>query len=217
MVQPRVGSSNFEGLWVRYMLSRITVLCVLVGLLTGLTAMPGGAVAQDRESGSSETGVLVDSLLRDIRDTLIRVRTGTEGNLALRHAKVNLSTVFTTSASGELSLWVVSIGSSISRSATQTLKITLQPPEAGDDLPVAATADALAVAIIEAYEAVRSAELSDPPLRLRELEAAVRFVVEGSGGVQFKILPVTADLSGRISSGSVHEILLVFCPGVCPG
>ncbi len=164
-----------------------------------------------------EYGVLVSSLLHDIRDTLIKVRTGASGQLQLKSATLTLQAVISIEAAGKVGLFVVSLGGSVKQDSTQTIKITMAPPTGGDSLPVSETSDALAAAILASYEAVRSAETSEPPLRLDEMTATVNFVLakEGEGGVDFKILPVTVELSGEVTGSNLQELELTFCKAPC--
>lgn len=194
--------------------SRAFVICAVSALAAGGLTV-SSAVAAERSNG--ETGVLVDSLLYQVRDTLIRVREGTNDGLRLTNARLSLSTVYRQEAGGKLSLWVVSAGGSVEEASTQSLVMNLRPPASGDDIPVADVGDALAQAIIEAHGAVASAELSDPPLRLDSIESTLKFIVEldGTAGAGFKILPLTVDVSGGVSSVKTHEIHLKFCSSEC--
>jgi hypothetical protein len=162
-------------------------------------------------------GVLVDTLLRDVRDTLIRVRADAASELRLKSATLTLQAAVSVDAEGKVSLWVVSLGGGVSKEATQTITIELKPPEGGDSLEASATSDALASAILSSYGAVSSAEAASPPLRLEELRAGVKFVIakEAGGGVDFKMLPISVEISGKVSESNVQEIELVFCKDPC--
>jgi hypothetical protein len=188
------------------------VLAVVVAAAT-LMAVPAHT-----QEPAGETQVLVQRLLFDVRDTLIRVRNRTAGDLHLREATLDLSTAFSKDASGKVNLYVVSFGGGIGSESTQTLTVKLRPPEPGDPLPVSGAADALAEAILQAYDAVRFAATDDPPLRLTELEAKIRFVVTStvSADAGVSILPISVEMAGEVSQSDVHSITLAFCNGPCP-
>ena len=74
-------------------------------------------------------GVLVRDLLKDVRDTLIRVRTGASGELQLKSATLTLQAVASVDAKGKVSLWVVSLGGGVKQDSTQTIPVSLKPPQ----------------------------------------------------------------------------------------
>jgi len=49
------------------------------------------------------------------------------------------------------------------------------------------------------------------------LTAKIGFVLtkEGEGGIEFKILPVTVEISGEVSGSNTQELELTFCKAPC--
>lgn len=176
-------------------------------LFAGILSQGGAQVAS-----AEERGVLVERLLDDVRDTLIRIRNGSSNQLQLDSAKLEINTVFQKRTDGTFDLWVVSLGGTAANTATQKLVIDLAPPYSGDSLSASSTSDALAEAVIETYRRVSLAKNQDPPLRLEKLTASTSFVVqlEGGGGARFSILPVTIGIKASAKSEQIHSIQLVF-------
>lgn len=63
-----------------------------------------------------------------------------------------------------------------------------------------------------AAEGVNGAEKGDPPLDLNTLKVELSFVVKesGGGGLNFEILPVTAELSGDLQKKAIQRITITF-------
>jgi hypothetical protein len=87
----------------------------------------------------------------------------------------------------------------VTREAVQEINLELKPPKPSDATAVLSIKDTLATAIIEAAKSAKKASKRKPPLRLSKLTAKIRFIVkrEVSGGVNFKLLPVTIKLGGQ--------------------
>ncbi|ALV28109.1 trypco2 family protein [Pannonibacter sp. Q-1] len=181
-------------------------------LAMALATVPTGVL-----HAQEQTGVVLNRLLADTRDTLIRVKRDTDGTLKLKQATLQLQTSLQSEASGKIKLVVVSFGSSVASEAVQTLKLVLAPPGDGDTTKVSSTSDGLAEAILAGYTASLGARNATPPLHLKELQTKVKFVVKAeagaSGGLVF--LPVTVDLAGKVASSNIQEIDLVFCVDRC--
>ena len=166
---------------------------------------------------SAKTDVILDRILSDVRDTLIEVNRGTEGRLKLKEATLKLQTVYKAEAGGKATLFVISIGSSVSTDATQSLTLVLAPPADGDSQQASSNSDQLAAAILAGYQASLAARNATPPLALKTLNSSIKFAVRAetgaSGGIE--LLPITMELSGEISQSNIQEISLTFCNGTC--
>ncbi len=81
-----------------------------------------------------------------------------------------------------------------------------------DAIPVSSINDTLATAIIEAAKSAKKASKRKPPLHLSKLTLKIRFIVkrEISGGVNFKLLPVTIKLGGQAGDVTTQEIIVEF-------
>ena len=81
-----------------------------------------------------------------------------------------------------------------------------------DAIPVSSINDTLATAIIEAAKSAKKASKRKPPLHLSKLTLKIRFIVkrEISGGVNFKLLPVTIKLGGQARDVTTQEIIVEF-------
>ena len=94
----------------------------------------------------------------------------------------------------------------------QEINLELKPPKPTDAALVRSIEDTLASAIVEAAKSAHKASQRKPPLRLSKLSATIRFVVrtEGGGGVNFKLLPVTVKLGGKVNDVSTQQIVIEF-------
>ena len=163
---------------------------------------------------SAESGVILDELLTEVQKTLVRVRdTIDEEDLPpLNKIALKLKSALVTKADGKVSLYIVQLGAMVAREAIQEINLELKPPKSTDATPVLSIKDTLATAIIEAAKSAKKASKRKPPLRLSKLTAKIRFIVkrEVSGGVNFKLLPVTIKLGGQARDVTTQEIILEF-------
>ena len=163
---------------------------------------------------SAENGVVLDELLTEVQKTLIRVRdTIEEDDLPpLNKVALKLKSALVTKADGKVSLYIVQLGAMVSREAVQEINLELKPPKPTDAIPVSSIEDTLATAIIEAAKSAKKASKRKPPLHLSKLTAKIRFIIkrEVSGGVNFKLLPVTIKLGGQARDVTTQEIIVEF-------
>jgi hypothetical protein len=70
----------------------------------------------------------------------------------------------------------------------------------------------LANAIVDAAQGVKDARSGDPPLLLDTFDLGLSFLVteDASGGLEFKIEPVTFELKGNLKTKALHKIELSF-------
>ena len=165
-------------------------------------------------SSSAETAVILDELLTEVQKTLIRVRDTVEKEdlPPLDKVSLKLKSALVTKADSKVSLVIVQLGAMVSREAIQEISLELKPPKPTDTTPVLSIKDTLAIAIIEAAKSAKKASNRKPPLHLSKLTAKIRFIVkrEVSGGVNFKLLPVTIKLGGQVRDVTTQEIIVEF-------
>lgn len=164
--------------------------------------------------GYAESGVILDELLTEVQKTLIRVRdTIEEEDLPpLNKVALKLKSALITKADGKVSLYIVQLGAMVAREAVQEINLELKPPKPSDTTPVLSIEDTLATAIIEAAKSAKKASKRKPPLHLSKLTAKIKFIVKRqvSGGVNFKLLPVTIKLGGQARDVTTQEIIVEF-------
>ena len=164
--------------------------------------------------GSAESGVILDELLTEVQKTLIRVRDKIEEEdlPPLNKVALKLKSALVTKADGKVSLYIVQLGAVVTREAVQEINLELKPPKPTDATPALSIKDTLATAIIEAAKSAKKASKRKPPLHLSKLTAKIRFIVKGevSGGVNFKLLPVTIKLGGQARDVTTQEIIVEF-------
>jgi hypothetical protein len=164
----------------------------------------------------ADSGVSLDKLLSDIQRTLIKVRDTSDISslLRLETVKLNLRGTVAYNAEGKATLFIVDLGGGGSESSAQEIDLTLEPPRPGDRSRVSGSTAPLADAIIDAARDVKQAASREPPLHLKELSATISFTVEKSADVSagLKILPVTAEIGGKLKREDVQKITIVFLP-----
>jgi hypothetical protein len=165
-------------------------------------------------SGMAESNVVLDELLTEVQKTLVRVNTSIEKDQLppLNKISLKLKNTLVTKADGKVSLYIVQLGATVTKDTVQEINLELKPPKPADAVSVQSIEDTLATAIIEAAKSAHKAAQRKPPLRLSKLTATIRFVVraEGSGGVKFKLLPVTINLGGKVKDVSTQQIIIEF-------
>ncbi|MGD9055393.1 MAG: hypothetical protein PVJ41_01200 [Desulfobacterales bacterium] len=164
--------------------------------------------------GMAEDNVVLDELLTEVQKTLIRVNNSIEKDQLppLNKITLKLNSTLVTKADGKVSLYIVQLGATVTNETVQEIKLELKPPKPSDAALVRSIEDSLATAIIEAAKSAHKASQRKPPLRLSKLTATIRFVVktEGSGGVNFKLLPVTVKLGGKVRDAATQQIIIEF-------
>ncbi|MBT8368359.1 MAG: hypothetical protein KJP23_27005 [Deltaproteobacteria bacterium] len=165
-------------------------------------------------SGMAADNVVLDELLTEVQKTLIRVNSSIEKDQLppLNKITLKLKNTLVTKADGKVSLYIVQLGATVTKETVQEVNLELKPPKPTDSVSVRSIEDTLATAIIEAAKSAHKASQRKPPLRLSKLTATIRFVVrtEGGGGVNFKLLPVTVKLGGKVKDVSTQQIVIEF-------
>ena len=164
--------------------------------------------------GMAEDNVVLDELLTEVQRTLIRVNTSIEKDQLppLNKITLKLKNTLVTKADGKVSLYIVQLGATVTNEMVQEIHLELKPPKPSDAALAQSIEDTLATAIIEAAKSAHKASQRKPALRLSKLTATIRFVVktEGGGSVNFKLLPVTVKLGGKVKDVSTQQIIIEF-------
>ena len=184
-------------------------LCLAFILLCGLLVAP---------LSYAETDIDLDGLLTELQRTLVRVR----DVLADEHLPPFTSAILKVNAtakrthSGEISLFVAQMNSDLEEGSVLEVELELKPPRPSDSVPVSAASDVLAEAIIRAARTIDLAQHGDPPLRPRQLTAAVSFLVssthEGGLDVSLDLLGLDLGTEARLANYTrrIQQIALVF-------
>lgn len=189
------------------MLKKAIVFCVTFCVLFIPITSPAAA---------KPNNVLVEELVTEVQSAINKVQESAEReNLPpLDSVLLTLSTQFIKDGSGNINLYLITIEGGASENEGHTLKMKLTPPKETQVEKVSGTgiAEQLASALINAAKAVKKAKLGEPPLKLSEMSANVKFVVEKKGGGkgEFSILPVTIGLGGGLKAVETQEILVTF-------
>jgi hypothetical protein len=162
------------------------------------------------------SGRQIDEVLAQIQKALSRVQNeAASSNLpALASVDLELKAEFASSGSGELNLYVITVGGAVENSYAQRVQLTLAPPRPFVEHPIAAgdVTESLSTAILAAARGIANAQKRKPPLELSKLEVEILFALKASGtaGVKFDILPISASLKGEIKSNAVQTAKIVF-------
>ena len=163
---------------------------------------------------NAESGVILDELLTEIQKTLIRVGDEIEKEdlPPLNKVALKLKSALVTKADGKVSLYIIQLGAKVTREAVQEIHLELKPPKPTAAAPVLSIKDTLATAIIEAAKSAKKASKRKPPLHLSKLTAKIKCIIKRdvSGGVNFKLLPVTIKLGGQARDVTTQEIIVEF-------
>jgi hypothetical protein len=193
--------------------------------LMSLMAAGGGALSANARSPESMPGknssdqdvtkVQIEKLLSQIQKALQIVQNATVADASIKlpeleSVTLNLSAELIKGAGATVDLYIVSFGAELSKETTQSITLQLEPPK-----PVRSTkraeeiAEPLAKAILSAARGAASAE---PMLKLAELKASIKFVVDakGHGGLKFALLPITGEMKGQVSQATTQEIIVSF-------
>ena len=167
--------------------------------------------------GNEPSGVSIRDLITQIRGALEEINQAIPPGLPpLSKVTLTLETFAKKAAEGNIELYVVTADGSVSESDTQTITISLEPPEPPKVKAVSSLRpnlkEMLSKAIIDAAEEASAALQDQNKLSLTELTATVKFVVEISGGVgvNIEILPVKAGITGSGERSITNTIEVTF-------
>ena len=181
-----------------------------VSVILLITGALSPAYGQATENQPVDTELLLDELLTELQQTLVRVSDAIdEDDLPrLSKATLNLKTTLGSRVGGKLSLIAVELGTEVAMDSVVEISLELEPPRESDPAPVSSVDDLLADAIIASLKAVRVAETRRPPLHLHKLVATVRFGIEydAGGGIRFKAL----SFGVGVKTATIHEMIVEF-------
>jgi uncharacterized protein YggU (UPF0235/DUF167 family) len=164
----------------------------------------------------------LEELLAQLKKTLLQTQVSLqEGQLPpLKDVQITLQTELKITGGAKVELYVISLGETVSRDRTQSIKLTLTVPEAAA-AKVAGVSDwsqQLAQAIISVATTVAESSNTPPKLALSCVSATIKFVTtyDTSGGGKVTLLPITVSLEGSITPTNTQEAVLTFGQG-CEG
>ena len=161
-------------------------------------------------------GVAIEYVISQVQTALADVQTDLANRQfpPLKQVKLSLQTVATKKGGLTLKLWVISLGSTVEKTNTQQMLISLVPPQPGFLKKFAASSltEDLENAILSAAEGVQKARSEAVPLELASLEVQIGFTVKGDagGGANVTLTPVTLGLAGDVANSSVQMITVIF-------
>ena len=189
---------------------RFLLAAVLCGQACATTAPPA------RAPGGAHEGAQLEAVLEAIQQALSEGQTqDVAGFPPLKSVTVKLQTEASRSAGGGVELYVFSIGSKFTAETASTLELKMKPPPGQPPKGLRPSADleqALARAIFLAKVGVAKAAQGTPPFVMTDIEIDLKFGVElgGSAGAKVTLVPLGAEVGGKIGHNQVHTITLVF-------
>jgi|HubBroStandDraft_1064217.scaffolds.fasta_scaffold02596_4 hypothetical protein len=167
---------------------------------------------------ASDTGVVtIQAVLTQVRSALVNVQADLKGKQLPPLASVDLTLQTVVSAEGgpTIKLWIISLGATREKDETQTVTIHLTPPSANNAVAVGAAdlTKALETAIVSAAEGAQQSGTPDYPLKFSGLTVQLEFAVKTAGNASInipQIVPITAELSGKVSKNATQTIKIVF-------
>jgi hypothetical protein len=188
------------------------MLLARILFLTFLAVAANPSSAQQPDESNRQ----IDQVLSQIQAALSKAQTeAAASNLpALHSVELELKSEFTTSGSGELNLYVITVGGAVEGESVQRVLLTMTPPPPFSERPIAGNdiTETLSSAIISAAKGVALAQKRKPPLKLSKLEVEIKFAVKssGTGGLKLEIIPITASLKGEVKSNAVQTAKVTF-------
>ena len=188
-----------------------------VALALVLFLSPLVVVGQDKNSSqNSNNTVTIQAVVSQVKEALSNVQTKLTAKQLppLKSVKLTLQTVATSKAGGKISFWVITIGGSVQKEASQEVVLELVPPKPGK--PVNSSAEtftnALEDSILEAAQGVQGADQGSLPLELQNLTVTLGFTVtaEGAAGAKLTLTPVTLGISGQKDRKVVHRLEVAY-------
>lgn len=164
---------------------------------------------------TEEKGIVIEKVLLEVQRALqnARTRTADAGFPELKVVTLTLQTVITKGVGGKIKFLIFSFGRTWEQEKSHQMVLRLTPPPpAPQSLGPPKLSEELANAIVDAAQGVRKARSGDPPLLLDTFDLSLSFVVtlDDSGGLEFKLEPVSFELKGNLKSKALHRIELSF-------
>jgi len=174
-------------------------------------------VGQDKNSSqNSNNTVTIQAVVAQVKEALSNVQTKLTAKQLppLKSVKLTLQTVATSKAGGKISFWVITIGGSLQKEASQEVVLELVPPKPGRPVNMSSETftNALEDSILEAAQGVQGADQGSLPLELQNLTVTLGFTVtaEGAAGAKLTLTPVTLGISGQKDRKVVHRLEVAY-------
>ena len=156
----------------------------------------------------------LESLLVEVKDALaVAERLAQDRSLPpLESVTLTLQTVAVTTQGGVVKLFIFKWGRIDTTTGTNTIVLTLSPPQPSTKKSLTPVTDNLVNAMLAASEAVKAARGSLPGFEAKQVVCQYSFGVrkEGSGGISFEILPVSLSGDASVSKQAVQTVSLSF-------
>ncbi len=192
-----------------------SILQVLAaGLLLGALGCASAPPAPSPSQGAD--GAELEAVMGAIQEALSEAQTReVPGFPLLKSVTIKLQTEAGRSVSGEIGVYVFSLGSRYSAESASTLELKMEPPRESPGkglLPPGELKQALAREIFLAKVGVARAARGDPPFVMAQIQIDLKFTVEVSGaaGAAVKLVPLGAEAGGKLNRNQVHSVTLVF-------
>ena len=191
--------------------------CAKSALIFAVLCASARDIPAQEASSVTANGVAIDAVLDEIQKGLVDAQSRI-ANLhvpPLSSVALTLQTQYDAKGGPKFKLFVISFGATWERQTSNELDITLKPPPPHAAVQMGKTqglSEQLVNAIVAVAEGVKNAPSRQPPITLDNLKVEIQFVIttDVSGGGQFAILPVSAELSGDLSKKAVHKVSVVF-------
>jgi hypothetical protein len=178
---------------------------------------PVGALGNDKKDTTNPNeSVTIQAVVSQVKEALSNVQTKlTNKQLPpLKSVKLTLQTVATSKAGAKISFWVITIGGSLQKEASQEVVLELVPPKAGNPVNISSESftKALEDSILDVAQGVQGADQGSLPLKLQNLTVTLGFTVtaEGTAGAKLTLTPVTLDISGQKDKKVVHKLEVAY-------
>ena len=192
-------------------LTAASLFLFLAPVLMGASNPPQAVADQDKGV------VALEAVISQVRQALIgaQKQLAQDGLPPLASIDLTLKSVVQKQAGGTFKLWIISFGVSRENDQTQTVTIQLTPPSGKEPTKVGAvdlTAELQSV-IVSAAKGAQNSGTADYPLQFSGLTVELDFTVQmtGNAGAQIpQIIPISADLSGKVAKNATQTVKVVF-------
>ena len=156
--------------------------------------------------------ITLEDLVREVKVALLKVEQhAANANLPpFSTAELELNTVQSAGLNGKISFLIVEIGGAGSEQITNSVRLTLlpPPPKSSSDVANLKFADSLAESIIAGAQAIAVAKKGSPPLKAKELQVSVKFVIirDAEGKLSIKYPPFEIAGGGSVSDSAIQSI-----------
>jgi len=186
-------------------------------VLPVVTAASIACASSAPPAASAPEGAALEAVVGAIQEALAEAEAqDVPGFPPLKSVTVKLQTEASRSAGGEIALYVFSLGSRYTAETASTLELKMRPPESRPPKGVRPEElkEALARAIHAAKLGAAKASSGSPAFVTSEASIDLKFAVEvdGSAGAKVSLVPLGAEVGGKLNRNQVQTIALVFAP-----